>query len=73
MNQTDCETERLSSRTVGVIITAFSLLLLVAGLILLPVIGFIFAIPILILGLGMIMSPDSKTCQLIMSGLRTKK
>jgi hypothetical protein len=73
MNKTDCDNERLSSKTVGIVIIIVSLLLLTVGLVVLPVVGFIFAIPLLVLGIGMIAAPESKTCQLIMDGLRTKK
>jgi hypothetical protein len=73
MNKTDCDNERFSSKTVGIVIIVVSLLLLTVGLVVLPVVGFIFAIPLLVLGIGMIAAPESKTCQLIMDGLRTKK
>ncbi len=73
MDKVDCQNERSSSKTVGVIIICLSLLLLSVGLLLLPVVGFIFAIPLLILGVGMIVAPESKTCRLIMQGLGSKQ
>jgi hypothetical protein len=72
MNKTDCQNERISSKTVGTMIIAASLLLLVAGMIILPVVGFVFALPVLFLGVGMIAAPESKTCRLIMDGLRSR-
>ena len=72
MNKTDCKNERVSSRTVGIIFIVLSLLLLSVGLVVLPVVGFIFAIPLLVLGVGMIAAPQSKACRLVMDGLRTK-
>ena len=72
MNKTDCKNERVSSRTVGIIFIVLSLLLLSVGLVVLPVVGFIFAVPFLILGIGMIAAPESKACRLVMDGLRTK-
>ena len=72
MNKTDCKNEKLSSRTVGIIFIVLSLLLLSVGLVVLPVVGFIFAVPFLILGIGMIAAPQSKACRLVMDGLRTK-
>ena len=72
MNKTDCKNERVSSRTVGIIFIVLSLLLLSVGLVVLPVVGFIFAIPLLLLGIGMIAAPQSKACRLVMDGLRTK-
>jgi hypothetical protein len=38
----------------------------------LPVIGFVFALPLLCLGIGMIAAPESKTCRLILDGLQSK-
>ena len=72
MNKTDCKNEKVSSRTVGIIFIVLSLLLLSVGLVVLPVVGFIFAVPFLILGIGMIAAPESKACRLVMDGLRTK-
>ena len=72
MNKTDCKNERVSSRTVGIIFIVLSLLLLSVGLVVLPVVGFIFAIPLLLLGIGMIAAPQSKACRLVMDGLRSK-
>ena len=72
MNKTDCKNERVSSRTVGIIFIVLSLLLLSVGLVVLPVVGFIFAIPLLLLGIGMIAAPQSKACRLVMDGFRTK-
>jgi hypothetical protein len=72
MNKTDCKNERISSKTVGVMIIAASTLLLGVGLVILPVVGFIFAIPLLALGIGMIAAPESKVCRLIMNDHRSK-
>jgi hypothetical protein len=73
MNKSDCQDERLSSRTVGIVIIVVSLLLLTVGLIVLPVVGFIFAVPLLVLGISMLTAPESKACRLIMDNLPTKK
>jgi len=73
MNKSDCQDERLSSRTVGIVIIVVSLLLLGGGMVVLPVVGFIFAVPLLVLGIGMLAAPESKACRLILDGLRTKK
>ena len=72
MDRFDCQNERSSSKTVGAAIVGVSLLLLTVGLLVLPVVGFIFAIPLLILGIGMLVAPESKACRLIMQSLRTK-
>jgi hypothetical protein len=55
------------------VIIVVSLLLLAVGMVILPVVGFIFAVPLLVLGIGMLTAPESKACRLIMDGLRTKK
>jgi hypothetical protein len=47
-----------------------SFLLFVIGLVVLPVIGFIFAIPLIIIGVVMLAAPESKACQMIRQGLR---
>ncbi len=73
MDRTDCQNERFSSKTVGIVFIVLSILLLTIGLVILPVVGFVFAVPLLMLGIGMIMSPESKTCQLIMNRLGTTK
>ena len=72
MDKTDCQNERFSSKTVGIVFIVVSLLLLTIGLIVLPVVGFIFAIPLLILGIGLLVAPQSKACRLVMDGLRPK-
>ena len=70
MDKIDCQKEKLSARTVGLMIVIVSLLLLTVGWVLLPVVGFIFSLPLLVLGVGMITAPESKTCRLIMEGFR---
>jgi hypothetical protein len=71
-NKTDCRNERVSSKTVGIAFIIVSLLLLTVGLVVLPVVGFIFAVPLLVVGIGLIAAPESKACRLIMDGLRKK-
>ncbi len=73
MNKNECQNERLSSRTVGIIIIVASLLLFAIGSVIIPVVGSLFAIPFLILGIGMIAAPDSKACKLVMDKLGSKK
>ena len=72
MDKNDCQKERFSTRTIGTLVIIVSLLLLTIGLIVLPIVGFIFAIPLLVLGIGMVAAPESKTCQLIMGSFRGK-
>jgi hypothetical protein len=49
----------------GIIILSFSLLLAVVGGILLPVFGFFFAAPLLLLGAVFISAPESQACRLL--------
>jgi hypothetical protein len=70
MDANECKQERFSSRTIGIIFLFVSLLLLVIGLVVLPVVGFIFAIPFIILGVTMLAAPESKACRLIRQGLK---
>ena len=65
MNQVNCAKERISSRTLGLILLPVGLLLVLAGFLLLPVLGFFFAIPILILSGLLLAAPQSRVCKLI--------
>jgi len=40
------------------------------SLVVLPVVGFIFSIPLIIIGVVMLAAPESKACQMIRQGLR---
>ena len=70
MDANECKQERFSSRTIGVVFLVVSILLFVIGLVVLPVVGFIFAIPLILIGVVMLMAPESKACQIIRKGLR---
>lgn len=66
----DCLRDRISARMVGVFILAVSALLGFAGLLIVPILGIFFAVPLLILGLAFIISPESKACRLLMDKVR---
>ena len=70
MDANECKQERFSSRTIGVVFLIVSILLFVIGLVVLPVVGFIFAIPLVLIGIVMLMAPESKACQMIRKGLK---
>ncbi|MRR30066.1 hypothetical protein EG834_07050 [bacterium] len=70
MDANECKQERFSSRTIGVVFLVVSILLFVIGLVVLPVVGFIFAIPLVLIGIVMLMAPESKACQMIRKGLK---
>ena len=65
MNKDSCAKERISSRTLGLILLPVGLLLVLAGFLLLPVVGFVFAIPILVLSGLLLAAPQSRVCRLI--------
>ena len=61
-----CEKEKWSGRTVGLIILPFSLILAFIGALIVPVLGLFFAVPLLVLALGLIFAPESKVCRMIL-------
>ena len=65
MDKSDCVKEKISSRTVGLILLPFGLLIAFAGFMVIPVLGVIFAVPILGLAVILIAAPQSKVCRLI--------
>jgi hypothetical protein len=67
MNKIECFNIKLSSRLLGAIILAFSLLLAFIGAMLLPFFGGFFALPFLLFGGILLFAPESKTCKLISS------
>ena len=69
MDRTDCKREKISSRTVGFILLPFALLISFAGFMVIPIIGVLFALPVLALAIILISAPESKVCQLISSKL----
>lgn len=70
MDANECRQERFSSRTIGFVFLVVSILLFVIGLVVLPVVGFIFAIPMILIGIVMLTAPESKACQMIRKGLK---
>lgn len=69
MDANECKQERFSSRTIGFVFLVVSILLFVIGLVVLPVVGFIFSIPMVLIGVVMLTAPESKACQMIRKGL----
>jgi hypothetical protein len=65
MNKTECFYDKVSSRMIGAIVFTFSLLLAVIGAIVLPVFGFFFALPLIILAGVFMLAPDSKACRML--------
>ena len=72
MDANECKQERFSSRTIGLLFLVVSIPLFVIGLVVLTVVGFVFAIPLVSIGIVMLMAPESKACQIIRKGLRVR-
>jgi hypothetical protein len=68
MNKSDCVSEKISSRTVGFVILPLGLLLGFVGAMIVPVLGIVFAVPLLILSGVFIAAPGSKVCRLVLGG-----
>lgn len=69
MDRADCKREKISSRTVGLILLPFALLISFAGFMVIPIIGILFAFPVLALAFILIAAPESKVCRLITNKL----
>ena len=65
MNKIDCLSEKLSARTLGIFLLPITLFLGIVGGIMLPVIGFFFALPLVILSAMLLFAPENKACRLI--------
>ena len=65
MNKIDCVSEKYSARTLGVFLLPLTFVLAFIGGIILPVIGFFFALPLMIMSGALIFAPESKACKLI--------
>jgi hypothetical protein len=66
MNRNQCRNEKNFTRIMGVFVLALGLLLALVGFVILPVVGLIFAVPVIGLACLFIAAPDSKTCKLIL-------
>jgi len=65
VNQIECFSAKMSSRTLGIIILPLALFLAFIGAIVLPIVGFLFALPLLIMSGVLVFAPESKACRLI--------
>jgi len=72
MNKIECFSAKMSSRTLGVFILPFALFLALVGGIVLPVIGFFFALPLLVMSGVLLLAPESKACRLITEKVGSK-
>mgnify|MGYP000141508711 CR=1 FL=1 len=65
MSKTECFYDKTTSRLVGTVVFIVSLLLAVIGSIVLPVFGFFFALPLIIMAGMFVFAPDSRACRLL--------
>jgi ABC-type sulfate transport system permease subunit len=66
MNKTDCRTEKNYTRIMGIFVLFIGLMVALIGFIIVPVVGLIFALPVLILATLFIAAPESNACKLIL-------
>ena len=66
MNRYDCKSEKTSSRTVGLITLVLAVIIGLVGGVIIPVLGFVFAVPLLILAGLFFVAPETKVCRLIL-------
>lgn len=65
MNKTDCKLERVSNVTVGLLLLTVGVFFTLIGIMIIPVIGLMVAMPVLLLAFIFLASPRSKTCSII--------
>ena len=65
MNKTDCKYERFSNVTVGFLLLIIGMFFSLIGIMIIPFIGLLIAIPVLIIAVIFLASPRSKACAII--------
>lgn len=72
MNKTDCKYERISNVTVGFILLIIGMFFTLIGIMIIPVIGLLIAIPVLLIAVIFMASPRSNACSIIVQKARGK-
>ena len=67
MNQIKCAAEKMSLRTLGLILLPIVVFFTIVANVILPFLGLFLALPLFILVGVLIAAPRSKTCQLLLS------
>jgi hypothetical protein len=67
MNQIKCAAEKLSLRTLGLILLPFVAFFTIVANVVLPFLGLFLAIPLFVINGVLLAAPKSKTCQLLLS------
>ncbi len=66
MSKIKCAAEKTTLKTLGLILSPFVLFFVVVANIVLPVVGFFLALPLIILNVLLVSAPKSKTCELLL-------
>ncbi|MFH1985234.1 MAG: hypothetical protein ABIL58_25635 [Pseudomonadota bacterium] len=66
MNRIECETEKFSSRTVGLVVLPFALALGFLGALVLPLVGLFFSMPLFLFSFAMMAAPESRACKILL-------
>ncbi len=67
MNQIKCAAEKMSLRTLGLILLPIVVFFTIVANVILPFLGLFLALPLFILVGVLIAAPRSKTCQLLLN------
>ena len=70
MNKTDCKFERVSNVTIGFLLLLIGVFFTLMGIMIIPVIGLLIAIPVLLIAVIFLASPRSKACSIIVEKTR---
>jgi hypothetical protein len=65
MNKTECKLERVSNITIGFFLLIIGVMFTLIGIMIVPVIGLLVAIPVLIVAGVFLASPRSRACAII--------
>lgn len=67
MNKNQCRKDKNSSRAIGLFILPIGLFMAGIFSIIIPLFGLFFALPVLVLSLGLIAAPQSKVCRILLN------
>ncbi len=70
MNKKDCKFERVSNVTIGFLLLVIGVFFASIGIMIIPFIGLLIAIPLLLIAVIFIASPRSEACALIVEKTR---
>ena len=65
MNRIECLKEKWSRKAIGMAVLPFAVALGVLGLLVVPIAGMVFGLPLMILSFGLVMARESNACRLL--------